>query len=90
MRDEQQHLVSPVLTVSKLPLNALLLQIAFCVVCLAVTANWAKTWTPFRGKSWQVHIMLQSINLGIFASVTGFFISLFFLLAPRLVPSVAR
>jgi hypothetical protein len=68
----------------------MLLQIAFCLVCLAVAANWAKTWTPFRGKSWQVHIMLQSINLGIFASVTGFFISLFFLLAPRLAPSVAR
>jgi hypothetical protein len=68
---------------------ARMLQIAFCVVCLAVAANWSKTWGPFKGKSWQVHIMLQSVNLAIFASVTGFFSSLFFLLAPRLAPSVA-
>lgn len=68
----------------------MLAQIAFCVVCLAVAANWSKTWNPFKGKSWQVHIMLQSVNLAIFASVTGFFSSLFFLLAPRLTPSVAE
>jgi hypothetical protein len=83
--------VSPVLTVFTLPCNApCFLQIVFCVVCLAVAANWSKTWDPFKSKSWQVYIMLQSVNLAIFSGVTGFFISIFFLLAPRLVPAVAE
>jgi hypothetical protein len=65
-------------------------QIAFCLVCLAVAANWSKTWYPFKAKSWQVYTMLESINLAIFASSTGALISMFFLLAPRLAPGVAK
>lgn len=73
------------------PLNpTVLLQIAFCLVCLAVAANWSKTWYPFRSKSWQVYTMLESVNLAIFASSTGALISAFFLLARRLAPAVAE
>jgi len=68
----------------------LLLQIAFCLVCLAVAANWTRVWFPFKSKSWQVYVMLESVNLAIFASLSGALISAFFLFAPRLAPSVAR
>lgn len=66
-----------------------LVQIAFCLVCLAVAANWTRVWFPFKSKSWQVYVMLESVNLAIFASLSGALISAFFLFAPRLAPSVA-
>jgi hypothetical protein len=70
--------------------HSLLLQIVFCIVCLALAANWSKAWHPFKSKSWQVYIMLESVSLAVFASVTGLLVSAFFLFAPRLVPSLAE
>lgn len=65
-------------------------QIAFCIVCVAVAANWSKIWWQYRSKSWQVYIMLESVNLAIFAGVTGAFVAAFFLLARRVTPVVAK
>jgi hypothetical protein len=65
-------------------------QIILCVACLGASAHWAKTWAPFKTGTFQVYAMLQSVNLAIFASVTGALLSLFLLLAPRLTPSVAE
>lgn len=65
------------------------LQIVFCVICLATSSNWAKTWAPYRTSSFQVYLILQSVNLGIFISVSGALLSSFLLFAPRLAPRVA-
>lgn len=65
-------------------------QIAFCVICLATSSNWARTWQPYKTKSFQVYLILQSVNLAIFSSVTGALLSSFLLLAPRLAPRVAE
>eukprot|EP00775_Hariotina_reticulata_P006970 gene6970-7184_t len=66
------------------------LQIVFCVVCLATAGHWAKTWAPYRLNTFQVYLILQSVNLAIFASVTGVLLSTFLLFAPRIAPKVAE
>jgi len=68
----------------------LLSQIVFCVVCLATAGHWAKTWAPYRLNTFQVYLILQSVNLAIFASVTGFLLSTFMLFAPRIAPKIAE
>lgn len=66
-----------------------ILQIVFCLMCLGASAHWANTWRPFRLGTFQVWAMLQSVNLAIFASVTGLLMSAFLLFAPRIAPKVA-
>ena len=87
------HAVGPCLAVSSnAPTNQPehLPQIAFCVICLATSSNWARTWQPYRTTSFQVYLILQSVNLAIFSSVSGALLSTFLLLAPRLVPRIAE
>lgn len=65
-------------------------QIVFCVACLACSARWTNVWWKYRHSTWQVHSMLQSVSLALFASVSGMLLSSFLLFAPRLVPKIAE